>query len=131
MQVVKPSQNISLEQRFQVRELLEIVEWISRQIEGQLEAIDKFLEDRKSIVLFSFEKDKMIGYIIAQFYSWNRLSQIHGLIVHPHFRKKGFASLLINEVEGFMKGHDARGLYVDTPVNNIFGCAFYKKNNYR
>jgi ribosomal protein S18 acetylase RimI-like enzyme len=93
--------------------------------------MNRLLEDVNGIVLFALEKDWIIGYIFAQFYSWNRLGQIHGLIIHPEYRKKGMASLLVKKVEIFMKEHSARGVYVDTPTNNTGGCIFYEKNKFQ
>ena len=110
---------------------MESVRWNAQQIEGQLEAIEKFLKDRHSLVILAWDHEEMIGYISAQFYGWNRLGQIHGLVVHPECRRKGYASRLVQEVEGFMKACRARGVYVDTPVNNAAGCAFYRSNDFK
>lgn len=132
MHVVKvSSEKLSKEQSVQLRKLLELVGWNKRQIDGQIDAIEKFLKDRNCIVLFALEDSEIIGYVSAQFYSWNRLGQIHGLVVHPEHRNKGFASKLVKEVEMFMQANGARGVYVDTPVNNISGSTFYKNNSFK
>lgn len=113
-----------------VRTLFESAGWQSRQIEGQMEALEKFLSEKNSAVFLAFEKEEIVGYLGAQFYSWNRLGQIHGLIVHGSYRQQGIGSMLIREIEKFMKMHHARGVYVDTPADNLAASLFYRKNGY-
>jgi ribosomal protein S18 acetylase RimI-like enzyme len=129
--IIKVSHQISDGQAIQISQLLELVGWNQRQINGQIEAITKFIDGKDSVVLFAINCDEVIGYACAQFYSWNRLGQIHGLVVHPNFRRKGLASALIKEVEAYMRANQARGVYVDTPTNNMYGCAFYKGNHFK
>lgn len=132
MHIVKLSaKDYSENLKSQLRKLLESVGWNQRQIDGQIESIEKFLNDNHSIVFIALENEDIIGYITAQFYSWNRLGQIHGLVVDTNHRKRGLASNLVKEAEVFMKDSQARGVYVDTPVNNISGCTFYKKIGYK
>lgn len=128
---IKKVRRLDEKERIQIRHLLQAVNWNVNQIEGQLEAMGRLLGDVNGTVLFALEKDSIIGYISAQFYLWNRLGQIHGLVIHPAYRKKGIASLLVKEVEMFMKERSARGVYVDTPTNNLGGCAFYEKNAFQ
>jgi ribosomal protein S18 acetylase RimI-like enzyme len=111
--------------------MLEAVHWSDQQIHGQIEAISKFLKDEKSIVLLLLKGREVIGYISAQFYSWNRLGQIHGLVIHPHYRRRGLASQLVRAVDAFMRENHARGMYVDTPASNEGGCAFYIKSGFK
>lgn len=124
--MIKVVQALSKEQILQLKALLSLIGWHQRQIEGQIEAIEKFLKETNCVVLFALEKQHIIGYISAQFYAWNNLGQIHGLVVHPDHRNKGIATKLVKEVEVFMKGQGARGIYADTPVDNVNGCHFYK-----
>lgn len=115
----------------QVRAMLALIKWSKRQIDGQIEGLEKMLCDKMGTVIFATEHDEIIGYIAAQFYSWNQLGQVHGLVVHPDYRKQGVASSLLLEVEKFMHVHHARGIYVDTPVNNLGGCAFYEQRGFK
>jgi ribosomal protein S18 acetylase RimI-like enzyme len=128
---IKKIKKLTEDERIQIKKLLESLSWNANQVQGQLDAIDRLLGDAKGIVFFAFEKGRVIGYISAEFHLWNRLGQIHGLVIHPEHRKKGIASLLVKEVEIFMTEHSARGVYVDTPTNNTSGCAFYIKNAFQ
>jgi len=125
------TENLLEEEMIQIRNLLKLVNWNEQQIKGQLEAIKKFLKDKNCLVLFAWEGHEIIGYLSAQFYPWNRLGQIHGLVIHPDCRRRGFASQLVKEAEVFMRAKQGRGVYVDTPIDNISGCTFYKNNHYR
>lgn len=128
---IEKIKRLNEKQYTQIKQLLQLVNWNSRQIEGQLQALTSLLDNPNGIVFFALEQSVIIGYISAQFYSWNQLGQIQGLIVHPEYRNGGIGSSLVKEVETFMKGQQARGIYVDTPVNNLGGCAFYQKNKFQ
>lgn len=123
--------SLSEKQLLQIRQLLNLVGWNRAQIEGQIEAIEKFLRQPKTIVILADIEGELAGYISAELYSWNRLGQIHGLVVNPHFRRKKIASQLVKGVEDFMKQNQARGLYVDTPINNAIGCNFYLNQGFQ
>jgi ribosomal protein S18 acetylase RimI-like enzyme len=125
------SKKLKKEEVARIRSLLKSARWSPRQIEGQLEALNKLLTDPNGTVAFASIRGKLIGYISAQFYAWNRLGQIHGLMVHSDHRNQGIASALVKEVEAVLKKHRARGVYVDTPVDNLGGCAFYKKIGFK
>ncbi len=131
MRIVKPSEHLEQTEKNQIKKLLELIGWNQNQVEGQLGVIEKFLKEKNWMILFAIEKNTIIGYISAEFYSWNRLGQIHGLVIHPDYRNKGFASTLVKDAEVFMKKNGARGIYADTPVDNSIGCAFYKDNNFQ
>lgn len=118
-------------QKNQIRKLLELVKWNQRQIEGQIEALERLVKDKNSIVIYAEEEEEIVGYVSAQLSLWNRLGQIHGLVMHPRYRRRGYASTLIKKAEEFMKANKARGIYADTPVNNVGGCTFYKNNNFQ
>jgi ribosomal protein S18 acetylase RimI-like enzyme len=128
---IEKIKRLNEKQCVQIRNLLQLAKWNLGQIEGQLEALSRLLDDVNGVVLFALEQNRIIGYILAQFYSWNRLGQIHGLMIHPECRNRGTASTLVKEVEIFMQAHQARGLYVDTPVNNVEGWSFYQKKEFQ
>lgn len=131
MKIVIGSREITEVQKMQIRNLLREIGWNQRQIDGQIETLEKFVKDKNCIVLYVAEEDEIVGYISAQLSLWNRLGQIHGLAIQPGYRKKGYASTLVKKAEEFMLANHARGLYADTPVDNVSGCAFYRRNGFQ
>lgn len=115
----------------QIRRLFEASGWTQRQVDGQIGALERFLLDPNSAIFLAIEKGEIVGYSSVQFYSWNRLGQIHGLVVHPGFRQKGIGSQLVDQMEQWLKTLPARGVYVDTPADNRVGIFFYLQLGYR
>lgn len=113
------------------QQIFDKIGWSQPQIEGQISKMKKLVEDSASCVFIALESDQVVGYVSAEFYPWNRLSQIHGLAVDPNHRKKGFATKLLSETENFMKTLKARGIFLDTPANNLSGCIFYQKKGFQ
>jgi len=111
--------------------LIRSVGWNTRQLKGQLEAIHRLAVDRNGIVLIAKDGNDLLGYISAELYEWNRMGQIQGLIVNPPLRRRGIGVRLVGEVERFMKKKKARGLHLDTPVNNETGRRFYTALGYK
>jgi ribosomal-protein-alanine N-acetyltransferase len=114
-----------------IARLIISVGWSPRQLKGQLNAINKLAGDNNGKVLIARTGSDLLGYISAEFYEWNRLGQIQGLVVDPSQRKKGIGTRLVREIEGFMRKEKARGIYVDTPVNNEGGRRFYTALGYK
>ena len=110
--------------------LIKSVGWNERQIKGQLDAIHQLVRDSNGRVIIAKENNKLIGYICAKFNEWNRLGKIHGLIVHSKKRRKKIGSHLVEAIEKFMEDKKARGIYVDTPLNNKRGREFYETLGY-
>lgn len=108
-----------------IRNLLAAEGWTVAQIEGQLSACKSLARSDDGFVGLVVEGDVLLGFVSAQFYRWNRLTQIHGLAVASENRRQGIASRLVGEAETLARSKGARGLYVDTPVDNEAGRAFY------
>lgn len=113
-----------------IRKALAAEGWTEAQIEGQLAACQSLAGATDGFVAVVAEGDVHSGFVTAQFYPWNRLTQIHGLAVMSESRRHGIASCFVREVEGFARSKGARGLYVDTPVNNEAARAFYRANGF-
>lgn len=106
--------------------------WERRYIDGQLGAIEKFVyAERESRVFIAFLDDKLAGYASVESYDWNRLGQIHGLVVDPTMRRRGVAGALVEACEGFVRDQGGRGIYVDTPVTNSGARDFYLHQGFR
>ena len=114
-----------------IRRLIKAAGWNTRQLRGQLSAIHRILLDKNGVVLVAVAGDALLGYISAEFFEWNRLGQIQGLIVDRNWQRKGIATRLVAGIEQYMKRKRARGLHVDTPVNNTLGREFYVGLGYR
>lgn len=112
-------------QEANIRSALAAEGWTADQIEGQLRACGRLAESDDGFVRLVIEGDVFLGFVSAEFYRWNRLTQIHGLAVASGNRRRGVASGMVEEAETFARSKGARGIYVDTPVDNGAAHAFY------
>ena len=110
--------------------MLTVESWTSDQIEGQLQAIRRLATSDTGLAVVAENKEGFSGFLSVEFYRWNRLTQIHGLAVVPGSRRRGIGSLLVSAAERFSRSTGARGVYVDTPVNNEPARAFYEAIGY-
>ena len=123
-----------------LRTLISSVGWNDAQADGQIQSIMRFLQDPSALVLFARDSapssgapensSRIAAFITCQFYSWNRLGQIHGLVVDPAYRRQNLATRLVERAEQFLREMGARGVYVDTPVDNAGGRRFYEAAGY-
>ncbi len=72
-----------------------------------------------------------VGFLFIQWHQWNNLAQIQFLAVDPSIRRQGMAAALVIRAEQFAVACGARGVYVDTPVDNHGGRAFYEAIGYQ
>jgi streptothricin acetyltransferase len=72
-----------------------------------------------------------VGFLFVQWHPWNNLAQIQFLAVDPTARRQGIAVALVTQAEQFAVQRGARGIYVDTPVSNHGGRAFYEAVGYQ
>lgn len=114
-----------------IAQVLSNVGWEQRYITGQLDAIRTFAGDTTNArVYVAYFDETFAGYISIRFAEWNRLAQIHGLVVDPAMRYKGVAARLVAHAEAFVIARQGRGVYVDTPVTNTGAREFYTKQGY-
>lgn len=109
-----------------LREIIAAVGWNPRQIEAQLRSVARLAVDGDGCVVVARRGDEILGFASAEFHEWNRLGQIHGLVVEPASRRRRVASRLVERLEVFLRAKGARGVYVDTPVDNAAGRRFYE-----
>ncbi len=113
-----------------IRAMIHKVGWNEAQADGQIQSILHFLNDINAMVAMAQDSEKVAAFITCQYYAWNRLGQIHGLVVDPAYRRQGLAAQLVAAGEAFLRQKCARGVYVDTPANNLGGRKFYEACGY-
>lgn len=80
---------------------------------------------------FAFRHETPVGFVFVELHIWNMLAQVQGLAVHPGYHRLGIATQLVQLAERFAIAKRARGIYVDTPVDNMRGRSFYEAIGYR
>lgn len=113
-----------------IQHLLMAAGWADRYVQGQVEAIHRGMSDPGFAAYVSESAGALLGFICVAPSRWNMLGRIHGLVVHPQRRRQGHASALVAVAEAFLQEQHARGLYVDTPVDNLAGRALYTSLGY-
>lgn len=121
--IIRPYESNDLES---IEMLLTSLGWAEQFVAGQLECILKLINDKDGEVLVATNKGSVIGFIQVRHHKWNHLSYVHGLAVSSNFRKQGIARTLIASIEASAKAHGNRGIYLDTPIDNLGGRAFYR-----
>lgn len=76
-------------------------------------------------MLVAVNDQMVVGFIQVEHHKWNHLSYISGLVIHPDFRRMGIARNLVQSIEMSSQKKGNRGIYVDTPVNNLDARKFY------
>jgi ribosomal protein S18 acetylase RimI-like enzyme len=114
-----------------VRALLRAIGWADNYIEGQAGSLAALVHDPHGQALVAVAGEAVIGFVSVLFAPWNRLAQVHGLAVAPASQRRGVASTLIAAAEAFARQQGGRGVFVDTPIDNVTARAFYTANGYR
>jgi len=114
-----------------ISSILRSVGWAQQFIEGQLSSVKAFAanSDNARVHVVS-TLNKAEGFSTVLFEPWNRLGQIHGLVINPAYRRRGLAGALAKEAETFVRECGGRGIFVDTPINNDGGRKFYEAMGY-
>lgn len=121
----------STELQSAIRHILERIGWAEQYIIAAEQNAEIFSQDQNVYGVFSAIADStVVGFIYVQFHEWNRLAQIQGLAVDPHYQRRGIASMLVERAERFATERKARGAYVDTPTLNQRGRSFYEALGY-
>jgi ribosomal protein S18 acetylase RimI-like enzyme len=113
-----------------IEEILRDHGWSEGQIEGQLEALAALAATGDGLALTAVADGTTAGFVSLQVHRWNNLAQIHGLAVRRDLLRQGQATALLEAAEAFARDRQCRGIYVDTPVDNEGGRAFYEARGY-
>jgi ribosomal protein S18 acetylase RimI-like enzyme len=114
----------------EVAALLRTHGWSHRQIIAQVAVLEALAVSEDGLALIAPMGGVVAGFISVQVHDWNRLAQIHGLGVRNDQLRRGYATRLVEAAEAFARERACRGIYVDTPVDNEGGRAFYIARGY-
>src|SRR5205807_8229995 len=96
------------------------VGWEDRYVSGQLASLAAATaEPQHHGVFLASTNVSLLGFISVHFRAWNRLGQIHGLVVDPAAQRRGIGTQLVDRAERYIRERGGRGIYVDTPVINL------------
>jgi ribosomal protein S18 acetylase RimI-like enzyme len=120
------------EHQTDIGRILERIGWAQQYIDAAVQNAETFSKQPGIFGTYvALMSQEMVGFIYVQFYEWNRLAQIQGLAVDPHYHRRGIARALVDRAEEFAYGKQARGIYVDTPTDNLRGRGFYEASGYQ
>jgi len=110
---------------------LPIIESLSKEFNFELNRDWKKLVSSKNSEMFILLLDeKIIGFTGLIYYEWNNTIQISNIFVHPDYRKKGYASKLINHLINKVKKTKYRCLIAEAPsLNSVL--KLYQKLGFR
>ena len=95
------------------------------------EYLNDFFDMKKFIGFVLFEKEQITGGIFAHEKAWWNNSEvfIEEMFIHPDFQRKGYGSLLLDEIEKYVKENKLAGVTLST---NKYAPAplFYRKNGF-
>ena len=69
--------------------------------------------------------DSLIGFASVEIHAWNGLAQLQGIAVSAQRLRQGVGTRLVETAEAVARARDCRGIYVDTPVDNVQARGFY------
>lgn len=114
-----------------VKGILKVIGWADHYVVGQLECFKKLLDDKEGEIFVASYLGIIVGFIQTVHHGWTRLSYVHGLVVHPDYRRLAIAKSLVERVEISSESRGNQGLYVDTPVDNLGERKFYMSLGFR
>jgi len=99
---------------------------------------DQWIEDKERLIgiikqnnsFFLEFKNEIIGVAITQKYEWNNTLNIEMIEIKNEFRKMGFGTIIMKEIESIAKNNEVRAITLETQTANGIAIEFYKKNGY-
>jgi GNAT superfamily N-acetyltransferase len=121
---------ITLDDVPSVRALLERIGWAEAYVAGMERAALDLAAWPDGAAFAAVEEGSLVGFCLVARHAWNNLAQIQGLAMEPARQRLGIATALVGAAEEWAQASGARGIYVDTPVDNLPGRAFYLSIGY-
>ncbi len=91
--------------------------------------IEKKLQRDPDLFLVAEEEGRIIGSVIGGFDG--RRGLIYHLAVHPQFRQRGIASLLMEEVEARLRAKGCLRAYLLVTIDNEEAMRFYENRGWK
>jgi ribosomal-protein-alanine acetyltransferase len=94
--------------------------------------IGYLLTDYNSIGLAARVNDEIVGFAIARVdvERNSRCGHILTVDVEPHYRRRGIAQRLLNEIESILKDKDVKECRLEVRENNLAALKLYQKMGY-
>jgi len=95
---------------------------------------NSFCEQESRMAFIALDGDRIIGYITvyvkeqANYWRFNKIGEISGLMVNMQYRKLGIGKNLLKEAIAFFSAQKLIYFTVYTAVANQAGLDFYQKN---
>ncbi|MFO7698098.1 MAG: GNAT family N-acetyltransferase [Anaerolineae bacterium] len=108
-----------------IRRILLAIGWAERYIAGSERAATGLASRADARVNVALIDGVPAGFCAVEHHAWNNLAQIQWLAVDPLRQRQGIARAMVAQAEIWARAQGARGIYLDTPVGNVGGRAFY------
>ena len=99
--------------------------WAEQYVTGQLDVAATLAASENGATLVAAVDGSLAGFVAIELHSWNGLAQLQALAVRPEQLRQGVGACLVEAAERIAREQGCRGIYVDTPVTNERGRAFY------
>lgn len=103
----------------------------SKNLMGDLFPDKQNSADQHIYNIYSLEDEKNIGVIWYNIQTESNKAYIYHILIHEAFRKRGFASLVLEELEGTMRSEGVTSMGLNVFGNNPGAQRVYEKLGYQ
>lgn len=89
-----------------------------------------FLERTDGYTIVALDSNRLIGFIMASADISNGIGHIDTVDIHPSYRRRGIAKVLVKKVEDKMKSISIREIQLEVRVTNTPAINLYKNSGY-
>ncbi len=91
--------------------------------------LESAFDTNRFIALGAFENQNLIGLITCSMAIDD--ADIEGVVVAKEFRLKGYAQILLTELENLLNEKDVKKIFLEVRESNIPARTLYQKNGYK